>query len=295
MLRRVVYTVTPGGQADVPDIDLPLKVELLADCVWATLEQGGGGMRMIVDRRVDRNALEKFREQPDGAREELPGLRIRDDDNREHVLAADLLSGISFLTDVPLMLSRLRPLEDRFVAEDEGDHEALAAFGTEDVYRETGGTIVSRTFGGVEVTAERLADLLAQRAGLRIYADALKLGTDVARFRELWRALESAFNEQDNKLIALLAEYQPAQEMSFTRKELRHLKILRDKASHAASKAGVKQLIAVERDCSQEVTRLKNLVERVILTKRSWGKPTKHVDVTLPLSGYVGPAKSHSE
>jgi hypothetical protein len=127
---------------------------------------------------------------------------------------------------------------------------------------------------------------------LRIYADALKLGTGAARFRELWRVLESAFNRQDDELVALLADYPPARAMAFSRDELKQLLVLRGKASHAASRAGVKQLLAVERECSHRLARLKNLAERVILTKRSWGYPTRGVDELVPLSAYVVPAEA---
>jgi hypothetical protein len=272
---RTVYPV----RADVPGLELPLKVRLAED-VLGTLEQGDGGLRLIVDRRVDRDALEfvthsgLFREHPNGSREELPALQLRGNDRPDWVLAVDLVSAISFLSDVPLRVS-VRIGDDRFVAEDEGDREILADFGTHHVYHRTGGRLGTRTFGRVALTAEHLSTLLGRRAGLRIYADALKLGTSTARFRELWRVLESAFNRQDDELVGLLADYPPAQAMAFSRAELKRLLVLRNRAGHAASKAGVKQLLAVERECSQSLTRLKNLAERVILTKHSWGYPSK--------------------
>jgi hypothetical protein len=296
VLLRAVYTVMPAGRDDVPGIDLPLRVEL-ADDVLATLERGSGALRLIVDRRVDRDALEVvpesgvFLQHPDGSREALPALRVRGDEGAEHLLAGDLVSAIAFLSDVPLSVSR--PIhEDRLVAEDERDRKTLADLGTEEVYHDTDATIATRTFGGVTLTAESLSALLDRRAGLRIYADALKLGTSAARFRELWRVLESAFNRQDDELVALLAEYPPAQAMGFSRDELKQVLVLRGKASHAASKAGVKQLIAVEQECSRRLARLKNLAERVILTKRSWGYPTKGVEELLPPTAFIDPEES---
>jgi hypothetical protein len=169
MLLRTVYTVTPSGRADVPGVNLPLEIGL-AESVWARLEQGSSGLRLVVDRRVDRDALEVvpesgvFREHPYGSLAELPALRIRVDERPEHVLAVDLLSAISFLSDVSLSVSR--PIdEDRFVAEDEGDRETLADLGTDDVYNETGFTFATHTFGGVALTAERFSNLLRRRAG----------------------------------------------------------------------------------------------------------------------------------
>jgi hypothetical protein len=196
------------------------------------------------------------------------------------------VSAISFLSDVPLSISH--PIrEDRFVAEDEGDRRALADLGTEDVYHETTARLGTRTFGGVPLTAENLTSLLGRRAGLRIYSDALKLGTASGRFRERWRVLEGAFNRQDDELVALLADYAPAQAMGFSRDELKELWVLRGRAAHAASKAGVMELIAVERECSQKLARLANLAERVILTKRSWGLPTKEVEELVPLVAFI--------
>jgi hypothetical protein len=264
----------------------------LSEDVRATVEQGNGGLRLIVDRRVDRDALEVvtktgvFHEHPDGTREERPALGIRDDEPPDHILAVDLVSAISFLSDVTLSISH--PIrEDRFIAEDEGDHRAIADLGTDDVYHETSATLGTRTFGGVALTAENLTSLIGRRAGLRIYADALKLGTASARFRERWRVLESAFNRQDDDLVALLADYAPAQAMAFSRDELKKLLVLRGRAAHAVSKAGVKELIAVERECSQRLARLSNLAERVILTKASWGYPTKQVEELVPLVAFI--------
>jgi hypothetical protein len=124
---------------------------------------------------------------------------------------------------------------------------------------------------------------------LSISAPALTRAPPAARFRELWRVLESAFTRSDDELVALLADYAPTQAMGFTRDELRQLLVLRGRASHAASKAGLTELVAVERECSQRLPCLKNLAERVILTKRSWGFPTTYVDELMPLAGYVQP------
>ena len=49
----------------------------------------------------------------------------------------------------------------------------------------------------------------------------------------------------------------------------------------------MKELIAAERECSQKLARLSNLAERVILTKRSWGYPTKEVEELVQLVAFV--------
>src|SRR5215203_2827841 len=87
----------------------------------------------------------------------------------------------------------------------------------------------------------------------------------------------------------VLPTTRPAQAMRFSRRELKRLLVLRHRASHAASKPGVDQLIKVERACSERVGRLKSLVERVIWTKRSWSYPTTNVEVLAPLQSYIGP------
>ncbi len=100
--------------------------------------------------------------------------------------------------------------------------------------------------------------------------------------------LEAAFARDGDKLVDLLAQYQPAQQMGFDRDELRALLILRGRASHAQSKAGLRELVAVEHECGNRLTRLKNLAERVILTKKDWGYPTLATDELTPLRAYMG-------
>ena len=46
-------------------------------------------------------------------------------------------------------------------------------------------------------------------------------------------------------------------------------------------------------ESADELPRLKNLVERVILTKKSWGYPTRAVEELARLQGYVGSNGEH--
>ena len=64
---------------------------------------------------------------------------------------------------------------------------------------------------------------------------------------------------------------------------------MRVRASHAATRPGksLAELIRVERDCSEDVHRLKNLAERVILTKAEWGDPSLEVDEITPLWSFT--------
>jgi hypothetical protein len=131
--------------------------------------------------------------------------------------------------------------------------------------------------------------LLDRTSGVRIYAMALAHGTASARFREMWRVLEAAFQLKDGDLIDRLVGYGPAIEMEFDRDELRDLHTLRGRASHAESRSGVHELEHVERECGARLARLSCLAERVILTKQSWGYPTTGVEELSPLRAYVQP------
>ena len=43
----------------------------------------------------------------------------------------------------------------------------------------------------------------------------------------------------------------------------------------------------MEHDCGRKVTRLKNLVERVLLTKKEWGSPSLAIEELAPVEAYV--------
>jgi hypothetical protein len=290
MLLRTVYTVSDSGRLDTSE--LPIEVEL-APGVRASLEEEERGLRVVIERQVDASKLEVttesgwFRDRPDGSREPLPALRIKDDEPPEVVLAGDFVSAITFLSDVPLSLSS-RLDQDRFVAETEAEGRLLERLGTDQPYQETVALGRTRTFNP-RLEAGNVAALLDRAAGVRLYAEAMKQGTDVARFRELWRVLESAFQSKDDALIDLLSSFPPVQALQFDESELKDLQVLRGRASHAESKAGVTELMRVEHECGQRMGRLKNLVERVILTKASWGFPTTAVNELAALRAYIGP------
>lgn len=290
MVKITEYTVVNYGRK--LDIELPLELGL-APGVHASLTGDGGKLKLLIRRSVDAAKLDRV-QQPDSSRllangesELLFCLRLKDDPSPEGVLAHDLISGISFLTDAPLSLSSSHQ-RDRFEPESESDSAILEGFGTDQPWFSLSGQVSVRTFSG-KVTAELLTALMPRRVGLRIYADALKSTFEVSQFRELWRVLESAFARKGNELVDLLSEYPPAQELGFDHQEIHNLLILRNRASHAQSKKGIEELMDVKPQCAEELPRLKNLVERVIATKKSWGYPTKVIEEVLPLSGYVGP------
>jgi hypothetical protein len=137
---------------------------------------------------------------PDGQLVDTPALRLRGGSDLLHVLVRDLTSAISFVCDVSISLSHSLQ-DDRYEAEGDTDREILEALGTDQPYHETSLELRTRTFRS-ELRPETLNALMSRRAGLRIYADALRSSFEVARFRDLWRVLESAFGATDDELVA---------------------------------------------------------------------------------------------
>jgi hypothetical protein len=121
------------------------------------------------------------------------------------------------------------------------------------------------------LTSETLAHLLEREVGLALYNDALSLSQPVARFREFWRVLEAAFGEDGDKLVALLSAFPPAQELGYTATELKDLLVLRGRASHAQSSAGLVEYERVNNLVSDKVERIRCLAAQVLLTKKTWG------------------------
>jgi hypothetical protein len=288
MRLRTVYSVR-SRSLGLDQVVLPLELAL-GEGIHVSLDETDEGLRLSLDRPVDDpSRIEIVRDSGWTSAEgkPLPRLRLRDHESSEDVLLNDFVNAVTFLTDAPLSLSHRRR-EDRFIPENDEERTQLERLGTDELYRKTGARYESRTFT-VQVDADAVSALLDRSAGLRLYADAVKLALVVAQFRELWRVLESAFRAKDDALAGLLASYPPAQELGFGRKELKDLLVLRGKASHAESKAGVSHLIALEHECRRRLPRLKNLVECVILTKKTWGLPTLDVGALAPLRAYVGP------
>jgi hypothetical protein len=287
MLAREWFQVRPRGRERL-DLNLPIKVEL-DPRTTATLREGKEDyLDLTVERRIDAAEVtveprsgHKVRLE-DGSHEELPALRLPHNPN---VGAIDMTAAITFLTDVPLAVSRGRRM-GMVVAEDDVDRAAIEAWGTSDIFSATSAQLQVRSVA-VEVDARAIEALLPKSVGLRLYADAVLLGADVAAFRELWRVLESAFGLQDKALVDALATYPEARTLGFDRAELNHLHVLRGRISHAASKGGLDELLRVGGEASERIARLKNLVERVIISKSTWGTKGTAVDEVPGSSGYV--------
>lgn len=89
------------------------------------------------------------------------------------------------------------------------------------------------------------------------------------------------------KLIKLLANYPPAKMLGYSEDELESLRAFRGRASHADSKGGAKELAEVKAEVMKKMTRLKTLLERVIVTKKTWGIPTLELEELAPVTAFV--------
>jgi hypothetical protein len=295
MLLHTVYTVvTPSNK--IPSLVLPLTISLDADTTASFIEQESG-IQLHIDRKIDHTKLElvevsgRYQKLSDGTEEPVPTLRLVEDEARVNILRQDFISALTFVTDVPITLSR-SPHSDWFVPETDEDRDLLERLGTDQPYYRFTAQARMRSFSPSGITIKTITDLLPRRVGLRLYANAMKADLAVAQFREFWRILEAAFGERGDKLVALLAQYEPARKLDFDEAEVKYLSLLRDRASHAQSSAGIRELVYVDQECASLLPRLKNLCERVILTKKSWNYPTVGTDELLPLAGYIGPANS---
>lgn len=296
MLLHTVYTVMLPANKDL-GMQLPFTMSLDI-AIKASLVEQEGGIQLLIDRKIDHAKLEvvkdsgyQYKKLPDGGREPVPTLRLIEDEAPERILSQNFMSALTFLTDVPIALSSPHG-KNGFVPETDEDRELLERLGTDLPYR-TGYALVSmRSFSLSGATDETITTLMSKHSGLHLYANAMQANLAAAQFRELWRVLEAAFGKRDEELVALLTKYEPAKELRFDEAEIRRLLVLRGRASHGQSKAGIKELVFVDKECASQLPRLKNLCERVILTKKDWGYPTVGTDELLPLAGFIGPANS---
>jgi hypothetical protein len=203
---------------------------------------------------------------------------------------ADEIAGvanvIAFVADVPVLMARCSHL-DALVSEDAQDQELFAKLGTRELDKTMRSLVSLRTFTPGDLRSDYLDVLLARRPGVALYAHALLTNDSRGRFCEFWRVLESAFGAADDKLVQCLAGFDGAKELEFTVPELKGLLTLRGRASHANSRRGLKEIRDVGRETATQLPRLKCLVERVILTKKSWGTKALGVDPLSRLAGYV--------
>lgn len=193
---------------------------------------------------------------------------------------------LSFLLEAPIEAASLLNEED-LIAESEADEQRLRELGSLAPFVELHTRLSIHVPRFQSFDAATLDKLLSREVGLALYSDALRLSTPIGRFRELWRLLESAFGQKDSDLLASLANYPPAVNLEFDHEELRELHILRGRASHAESSAGLDEYHIVSQRVEDLLPRLECLAEEVLLTKKTWGTRGLAVERLSPLRTYV--------
>jgi hypothetical protein len=247
-----------------------------------------------VERKVDSTGL-TLRKQtgttrldPSGKQVDVPMIEVDSAAVAGFESADDIAAVLSFPTDKYFMVYSSLPEHDELVPETEEDEALLDSFGTKEVWAPLSATVQVRTFHE-PITPELVAALLPRHVGLQLYAEAIRHQSAAARYRDLWRVLESAFGLKGAGLVRALADFPPVQELEFTEEELEQLRLLRGGASHAESRAGIRELRRVRAEASEREGRLNTLVERVILTKKEWGSKTDEVEELARLQSWMGP------
>jgi hypothetical protein len=149
-----------------------------------------------------------------------------------------------------------------------------------------------RVGGGIEVfdtprIGASFVQALANRGFIRPYADVMRAGGSAAKFKELWRTLELAFQAHGPSLVELLVDFSPTQRLGFDRAELEALRAIRGRISHASSRAGLGEFSRANHDADKHLGRLWSLVDWVILSKRD-ASQSLEVDELQPLAAYIG-------
>jgi hypothetical protein len=194
-------------------------------------------------------------------------------------------AGLAFALGISLAAEPQPFGTNRLIAEDEGDRHFLEKLGVERVR-------ISVTFSnGVEVFDDGEVDAafvteLARRGPVGVYADALSASSAVARYRELWRVLEVAFQAHGKTLTSLIAEFPPARALGFDPTELGELLALRGQISHASSRPGMRDVARFEREATLRLGRLWTLADRVILTKKEASRDLG-IDELRPLYAHI--------
>jgi hypothetical protein len=295
MRLHLSFTAThhTWDRTDVVPIDLPMRVTLGE----ATFDLDGappewpGFLLIHGSMAIDPSGLAVVEDLFRTGQDENSPLHKALDCPEVAVLTAysiEVTSAVAFLTKTPLEQHVAFGFDASNTVESEShsDEALLQRLGTRAARTQLVGRPLGDTFRTPVITP-RLVEALAERSGVRLFAEAMRAGTPVAQFRDLWRVLEMAFGEHSEQLVHLVAAYAPAHALGFTREELRELRTLRGKASHAASRGGSGELARVNAEVLNRLDRVKDLAERVILTKRRWNSSDLDIDALLPLESYV--------
>ena len=200
-------------------------------------------------------------------------------------VALSLTRVLAFTLGAPLRAASL--LGGSLISECADDDTVLANLQNRPVFVDLRGkaSIIARSLD--TITPHVMNQLLSKEVGLAIYSDALHISTEIGKFRELWKVLESAFGQKDTVLLRSLGKFTPAAELEFNAAELKNLHILRGRASHAESSAGLAEYKKISKEVAERLPRLKCLVEQILLTKQTWGNKGTGIDRLADLKTYV--------
>lgn len=296
MILRNTYIVTPRSLVQQLH-ELPLQLDLEGGSHLHLSEEDGdeeGKELRLVREHPVKEPLEIELENSgwseilaDGSKVPLPRLRIPPGSGPSQRYLDDFIDCLSFLTDLPVHVRHVG--RGKLIPESQDEIDLIEKVGSDEPFTPTELTISVRTTS-LMVDEDNIRALMAgPRVGVRLYADALRLSLPTSKFREFWRVLESAFNQKGKSLVKCLANYKPAMDICFDEEELNELLVLRGRASHAETSVPDIELNEVEGLCQSKITRLSTLVERVILTKRTWGARSGGVRKPAPaVMSYVG-------
>jgi hypothetical protein len=196
-----------------------------------------------------------------------------------------LTRALTFILDTPLRNDSLPG--GSLISECADDDVVLASLKNRPVFVDLRGEIAIKAPSFEAITPYAMKQLLSKEVGLAIYSDALHISTEIGKFRELWKVLESAFGQKDTALLKSLGNFTPVAELGFDATELKNLHILRGRASHAESSAGLNEYKKISSEVAERLSRLKCLVDQILLTKQSWGNKGTGIDRLADLKTYV--------
>ncbi len=269
-----------------PFDELPLEVDLGGAFVNVSHDASDEQLDLTVDLSVNPSTLRV--ETNSGTRDsaidtQIPMVAVPEI-GEASLFAGRVADAVAFISRNPLALSR-KSVSPELVPENEHDLTVLAALGTREVLTRLSGTtgVTMR----LPLVSTNVSILCQRPSAIRLYGDALKMGTSTGRVREMWRVLEAAFGAKGQELVDLLSRCEAAQDMEFTKQELQDLHTLRGRASHASSRADFDEVASVERESAKVVARLQGLAEALIVRKADWGSRTVAVDPSSPRYPYV--------
>ena len=199
---------------------------------------------------------------------------------------------ISFLNNIPIRIAH-KLGQDQLRPENEKDEEKLNGFPTKTIYQQLSAKLEIISSPRFNLFDNACEELIEKDIGLELYSSALFAGSSIKAFQEYWKLLESAFGCKNKDLVLIISDYNPAKQLGFTLDELNELFVLRGRASHSESKAGLEEVHIVRKETFKKLSRLKCLCEQLLLTKKTWGCKTINIKRIGELKNYIDENDTH--